>query len=527
MTITREEFASSIKEKYPQYKDMDDNELVDKMLEKYPKYKEQIYDSLWTRAKRWFMAASEEERNILWGWLWWLTSWAANVLWFWLDVVWNLPWASKEAWEKVRQLWQKWEEAISWFFSADKESLFYKGGKLWAEVFWASKLKTPAVLTEAVSSWKLTSSVAKLATKYWTAFAEKFPKLTPVLKKALSSSKDWAKFWIVEKWTEEDVAEYAAMWAWFSWAWQLAWAWVKKFWPSAYTRLQLADLITPSKLKIVWTKLEQVGEKLPETLSSSRKTAEWMIDRDIKWSTDVIINKLEKHHDKATKIFNENLSSVKATFQDKRVEQWLNELIKELEPIWWLEKETKVAKNLYKKYKKDWLTLTEINDVKKMMDDAFWIFTVSWEYKSANIKRWLWNIRKDVKKFIEKTWEEFWVKWIKHLNNEKAVSRALVEWIKTKDETSAVRDLAFHLAANPLVWWALWAAWWVVQWQDVSWIIKSSLGWAAAMSVLWSKRIKTNMASIIKKLSDKQKNEIKKFDWAKYLPEDMKKQLNK
>ena len=39
---TRAEFASLIKEKYPAYKDMDDDELVTSVLDKYPVYKEQV-----------------------------------------------------------------------------------------------------------------------------------------------------------------------------------------------------------------------------------------------------------------------------------------------------------------------------------------------------------------------------------------------------------------------------------------------------------------------------------------------------
>ena len=36
------EFAQGIKSKYPQYKDMDDFELAEKMVQKYPEYKNSI-----------------------------------------------------------------------------------------------------------------------------------------------------------------------------------------------------------------------------------------------------------------------------------------------------------------------------------------------------------------------------------------------------------------------------------------------------------------------------------------------------
>lgn len=41
-TWTRPDFAKSIKDKYPVYKDWDDGQLVDAMLEKYPAYKDQV-----------------------------------------------------------------------------------------------------------------------------------------------------------------------------------------------------------------------------------------------------------------------------------------------------------------------------------------------------------------------------------------------------------------------------------------------------------------------------------------------------
>lgn len=44
MPMTREEFAFSIKQKYPQYRDLDNNQLVDRIVGKYPQYKSEIVD---------------------------------------------------------------------------------------------------------------------------------------------------------------------------------------------------------------------------------------------------------------------------------------------------------------------------------------------------------------------------------------------------------------------------------------------------------------------------------------------------
>ena len=40
--LTIEQFAQKVKEKYPQYKDVNDSELVNRMVEKYPEYKSRI-----------------------------------------------------------------------------------------------------------------------------------------------------------------------------------------------------------------------------------------------------------------------------------------------------------------------------------------------------------------------------------------------------------------------------------------------------------------------------------------------------
>ena len=40
--LTPAEFAAKVKEKYPQYKDVEDSILVEKMVEKYPQYKDKI-----------------------------------------------------------------------------------------------------------------------------------------------------------------------------------------------------------------------------------------------------------------------------------------------------------------------------------------------------------------------------------------------------------------------------------------------------------------------------------------------------
>ena len=43
--MTRTEFINSIRSKYPQYNNIDDNTLFNKIIEKYPVYKNKITDT--------------------------------------------------------------------------------------------------------------------------------------------------------------------------------------------------------------------------------------------------------------------------------------------------------------------------------------------------------------------------------------------------------------------------------------------------------------------------------------------------
>jgi DNA-directed RNA polymerase subunit F len=46
------EFSKKIKEKYPQYSDVDDRELAEKIIEKYPEYSDQLHLILSRESKK-------------------------------------------------------------------------------------------------------------------------------------------------------------------------------------------------------------------------------------------------------------------------------------------------------------------------------------------------------------------------------------------------------------------------------------------------------------------------------------------
>lgn len=50
------DFAAKIKQKYPDYKDVDDLELTNKIIAKYPVYKDQVDFTVETIKKKWLAA---------------------------------------------------------------------------------------------------------------------------------------------------------------------------------------------------------------------------------------------------------------------------------------------------------------------------------------------------------------------------------------------------------------------------------------------------------------------------------------
>ena len=65
--ISAQQFAQSIKAKYPQYKDVDDNVLAEKMIAKYPQYAEKVertFDAVAFRQKEILSILTNAEKGL-------------------------------------------------------------------------------------------------------------------------------------------------------------------------------------------------------------------------------------------------------------------------------------------------------------------------------------------------------------------------------------------------------------------------------------------------------------------------------
>ena len=520
---TPDEFWEVIKERYPQYSEIENSKLTASFIEKFPQYKDSVAEDSfftpWTKAykvDRFFAERWEDIHNIgAWG-VAKIPEVASNVIWFWADVIWKIPWVQEWAWDFIRGQWKKASDRMAEFLWVDLESKSAKLWWFWAELIWVSKLKLPAKVLGYVKSWKITEWTAKLMSKYWTSFAKKYPTIAKTLWTSLNWAKELGKFWIVEEGTVEWATDMAKLWAWlWAWGWTI-WAWFTKLAPSMATRLQLSGLLNSNKLKEVWKKLKQSWETIPNQIKTSDRAANWMLDRGIKWSEDQMITKLDAHFDKAQTLYKTVINWIGWKYSPPVVLDLLKEIIKTTKGKSWLKKVNKELQGYLDNFE-DWLSLSQIDKVKWLADDFLQIFKDTWEAKKEVIKISHWNLRRETKEFIEMITKKAW--WdARMLNNEKAVSKALKKWIEMKDETASLKALMWYM-------WVAWLAGWISAWlsgKDPS----SSLWFAIWSWVVWwilsSKRIQTNLASLIKNLSKTEKEKLTKFDWFKYLPEELK-----
>lgn len=440
-------------------------------------------------------------------WIWWVVEWTisqvpkfvSNVAWFvpktlsqWAWYIWEQFWVAKEnnpfytSWmgdaERLKALWEASKQAIKKFGIEVDDTT---AQKIWEEITnitW-STLITPQA-TWAWIVWK----IAPKLWKYWKYIAE------------------WAS-WMAKYdiWSEWEVKPSdVAIWAWLWLAFPLAWAWLK--WTKNIltktipTNLQLKWLLNPAKLEQVTNTLIQEWQKSPENV------AKWMLDRWIKWDKEKIIWMLEKRATESKKAVDDILATIDKktlnTYENKDITKALTQVRNDLDWVAWMEWKLSeidwlLAKNTY--------NLSEANKAKRILDEQYNLYTKAW-WETAWMKaEWLRTIRQNIRKFIEDTAEQNWAKNIKLLNNETQVSKALSNAIAKKENADYVRELLSPFAWSA-VWWVIWWASnvWPFKWDDILSRVWNIMVWALIWKWLTSTTIKTNVASLLNKLTTKE-----------------------
>jgi len=348
-----------------------------------------------------------------------------------------------------------------------------------------------------VDSDSTATKVGEFATEMWASLATPNPfskikawsKIANIGVKALEGATDVATYNAYSEWDIDmkEVWVWAALWPVLSWAATAVSKWAK----ALANKLQLSWLLNPKKL-------EYVAKALKETWDDVDNVANWMFERDINWSKDAIVKKLNTV---ATQSKNKVKTVVaNATWTHKPQSIWwaLDELIDTI----WTPKSTSQKKKLEEinilksKFDSDGLTLEEVQKVKESMDDILDIYTIAGDAKAWAKKADLAGLRRDIRGFIEDTATSQWLWDVKAMNKDVAVSKQLSKFINYKDKTDAVRDMLSPFA-SPFAWWVMGAVY--------GWDYESAIKWVLFWAGVWSTATKTNIANVLNKMTVKQK----------------------
>jgi len=551
--LRKTELSQALKRKYNLDAKANDKDVFDdfaewlndqwkKLLAEYVAWKsnEFLYVS-WLAERPQEEAKKEEEKSFL-GQLWtdivwwaydsatwvprFLAKWAADVI----------GWTAKQLWadeEKVSNLVQSYKDYLDNDWSskdiwADQDSVAYNVTKtVWdlSQVVW----------WEALLKWAV----------QWTAkWAElmNYLKDAPTWQKIVAGWLEWAwdmtLYSIVadsELPTAWEVGIWTAIWAAIPWvaAWyKAAKPYIQKWAEKVANKLQLSWLLNPAKLNAVknqlideWTDLAKAWLKGWE----ADDVGKWMIERWFKWDKPTIINELGNYAKKSHSLKKEVLWASKSLHTVESANKSLDVIHNTIKDVPWLEKKLARVEELMSKQKH---TLSELDEIKSILDDTVSIYTNAWDVRWWAVKKWLDLVRKDLKKYIEDAATKEWLGNVKLLNNETQIAKALEDAISRKDSADAAREILSVFDKWTIGWGILGGTvWWPFDNDSFWWKLGNIILWAVAWKYLFSTKAKTNIASALNSMSWWAKKELSRLvGWeitSKALSSSTKKSLSK
>lgn len=390
-----------------------------------------------TSANIWFIKPQQQEeseskwwfiRNVVWGaydsvtWIWRLIAKYGSE---WIWEIAKFLWADEE---KVNNMVQSYQDSLKNFsweaLWADTDSLTYKGSKLIWDL-------TQVAAWEWLARWAIKGSQALNA-----------------LWKAISSSSLPVRAWAAALEWAADTAAYSlvadnelpSVWETVAWAvwWAvipLAWAWLragkKVLWEAASKYLETAawkEIIKMNKLS-KWVRNE--FEK-----KFWINYWDWLNDRGIVGNMSDTVDWLATYMSNNKDKVDEWLAAIKGTFKNKNLNEMADDVAAFAEEVSVNPEEVSKYKNLAEKAKTEWLTMSEINDVKRYYERnnkfTYGRDTTQWAAKKSlratNLdnavrerqideaaKRWFDNLREMNKEtaaskyLLDKMWDE--LKW--------------------------------------------------------------------------------------------------------------------
>lgn len=444
---------------------------------------------------------------------------------------WLVTWATRGLWNIANIAWEVLDAPLPWRSIARVGDFIQKAAETSAS---AIERLNPELTEKKVATWawEITSGliwgsaiVKGLWKGFWLAWSvldkhKKFQSLAPYAQK-VGSFVQWSSMGSkVTKWTLQGAVETAwfqavsegkvtpkFVWTWAAiwWAIPVAWAvaskgkqFLTKKIPSS---LQLQGLMNPAKV----TKAKE--EILKEWLKAPDDVAQWMLNRGIKWTKPQIIDDLVNRSKQSKQAVDDSLSLVKTRVKSDAAKKALQQSLDDVDNLAWLEDKAVEIKALLKK--KDF-SLSELNQVKRLLDDQYNLYTKSGDAASGIKAEGLRNIRSQIRKTIETEAKKSWVNNIAALNNETQVARTLADAIGRKDSAEAVRELLTAFAPS-WVGGIIGSVAWPFDSSSIEWRVGNILVGMIAWRTLWSTRVKTNVASFLNKLNKKQLGALDEF----------------
>ena len=387
----------------------------------------------------------------------------------------------------------------------------------------------------ALTAWMPFAWWVKLWGKWWAELIKSVAKRTLI---GWLEGAWWAaayNLWATDKlWEPIDLTTAAGIWAALWWPLSLIWSRVVVPWINALAnKLQLSWLLNRSRLDRLSTILKQWGADelaagTPEDVSN------WMFQRNIKGSKEQIIKQLDSIADGSIELLDDVLSSSTTKHAPEWLADMLNVLKQEYE--WAISAEIKskgkrIGELIQKLNNEWWLTLSEINEVKKAINKDLNVFTASWKVKIS--KDDIASANRQLKQYIEKTVEQEGLSDIpvKLLNNEYAMASSMKKAIEEKLNTDMIWEIISFVNNR---WWSSigWALLWSQTWPFDSNTVEGKL-WNIITGFLvgrfiGSTKAKTMAASILKKINPQQKAQMLNYiesRWEWKLSEQAKKVL--
>lgn len=412
-------------------------------------------------------------------------SYVGGIVW---DVV-RAPFSDKSFWEirderskakesmsnSIRWIWKKWKEIVQKYWAYDPGSIASKiwetGVDIASSFIWPNKVWV-------FQKWKTALNAGKIALEWGLA---------------------GAKYDIASKWevTPTSVLWWAWVNLWFAGIWKIVKAGVEKL-PASLT---LGGLINPAKLDIVKKSLQ-----VDEWVATPEDVGKWILNRVKPWNKQEIAEQLIQHAEKTKWAVDETLATIKWTYKSPVAKKALLQLRNDIEWISGLEWKVKELDNMLAKWE---YTLSDLNWIKRELDNTYNIYTKSWDPTSSLKAEWLRNIRSDLRRFIEKEADKFGVN-VRKLNNETSVARWLADGIMRKDSADWVRELLTAFApsgAGGVIGWG--AA--VARWEDPLTILRDTVIWAIWTKIATSTLIRTKIASAINNLWTKELSALEMY----------------